>query len=203
LKRLVIAPYSRGLGDVVKAVGVDEESLVLVFTHSTVVEPIENANTVAIECSDIAKAIATASAYAKSFERVRVVLSEAQSPYTALATTLTYVVLSTLEPLNLAVEGVKLGGFELEPLAVYHMGRLREFCGKPRLWVKSLRDLRLLEALNAGCLTAREVAEKNSIPVESARRRLVELGRGGLVECFRSGKRAVYCLTDAGRMLIT
>jgi len=74
LKRLVIAPYSRRLGDVVKAVGVDEESLVLVFTHSTVVEPIENANTVAIECSDIAKAIATASAYAKSFERVRVVL---------------------------------------------------------------------------------------------------------------------------------
>jgi len=201
LKRLVIAPYSRRLGDVVKAVGVDGESLALVFTHGPTAELIENG--VAIECSDIAKAVATASAYAKSFERVRVVLSEAQSPYTALATILTYVVLSTLEPLNLAVEGVKLSGFELEPLAVYHMGRLREFCGKPRLWVKSLRDLRLLEALNAGCLTAREVAEKNSIPVESARRRLVELGRGGLVECFRSGKRAVYCLTDAGRMLIT
>uniref|UniRef100_A0A7J2U5D7 Uncharacterized protein n=1 Tax=Ignisphaera aggregans TaxID=334771 RepID=A0A7J2U5D7_9CREN len=196
MKRLVIAPYSRRLGDVVKAVGVDEESLALVFTHGPLQEQFaELSNSVvAVESSDIAKAIAAASAYARDFERVRVVVSETLTPYTALASALTYIALSTLEPFS---------SFRLEPLAVYHMGRLIEFSGKPRLWLRGLRDLELVKALNIGCLGVREAAERCSIPIESARRRLVELGRGGLVEGFRSGRRTVYCLTDFGRMLIT
>lgn len=121
-------------------------------------------------------------------------MSETLTSYTALASTLTYIALSTLEPFS---------GFRLEPLAVYHMGRLREFSGKPRLWLRGLRDLELVKVLNIGCLGVREAAERCSIPIESARRRLVELGRGGLVEGFRSGRRTVYCLTDFGRMFIT
>uniref|UniRef100_A0A7C4BCX0 ArsR family transcriptional regulator n=1 Tax=Ignisphaera aggregans TaxID=334771 RepID=A0A7C4BCX0_9CREN len=120
-------------------------------------------------------------------------MAEALTPYAALASTLTYIVLSTLEPFS---------SFGLEPLAVYHMGRLREFSGKPRLWLRGLRDLEVVKALSEDCLSTRDVAERCSIPVESARRRLTELSRGGLVEGFRSGRRTVYCLTTAGRMLI-
>ncbi|MCC6016441.1 MAG: winged helix-turn-helix domain-containing protein [Desulfurococcaceae archaeon] len=198
MRKLVIIPYTRRFREAIESIGVDEESLAIVFLYgrsSGVDTGIDiDVDTVFVESSDIVKAVSTAISYATNFEKVRVVVAETLDPYTATATVFSFIALATLEPFN---------KFSLEPLALYYRGRLREFYGKPRLWIRSLRDLDIVKALRFGCSTSNDIANKTSIPVESVRRRISELSRAGLVDCYRNGRRYTYCLNDTGRMFTT
>ena len=191
MKRLVIAPYSKRLEDAVKAVGIDSESLTIAFSYERYSSG-GYSNMVVLDSLNLAMAISTAIGYAKSFDRVRVVVAESPSPYPIIATLLTFTALATLEPLY---------SFNLEPLYIYHAGKLREFSGKPRLWIKDLRDLAILTTLRYSCMSCLEVSRRSSIPVETTRRRLYKLWRGGLLETSKSSRKTLYCLNDIGLML--
>jgi hypothetical protein len=195
MKKLVIVSSSRRVEDAVKAVGVDEESLAILLTHGNRDYAITtNINTLFLETSDVVRAVSVVVSYAQGFERVRVVVSDPLDPYTATSALLSFIALATLEPFN---------SFYLEPLALYSGGRLREFSGKPRLCIRSSKDLRILSALSFGCMTCKDIALRVSTPVETVRRRVVELSKAGLVDVTRKGKSLLYCINDAGRMLIT
>lgn len=192
MKKLIIVPWSRRFDDVVKAVGVDDESQVIVLCHGLCSRDLVE-NTVYLDSSSIPRAISTVLSYAKDFERIRVVISASPSPYPVAATVLAYIVLATVELFT---------DFKLESFSLYHNGKLREFSGKPRLYLKSLRDLEIIKSFSHGCLDVREISKLTSIPIESARRRLYELCRGGLINSFRDSRRTLYCSTDFGEMFI-
>jgi len=141
MKRLVVAPHSRRVEHVLRAVGLDEESMALVFTHGPSVDSVGPKNTVLVDSSDVVRAVSVAVSYAKSFERVRVVASESSSPNPVVASTLAFVALSSIEPYS---------GFVLEPFTLYHTGKTKELSGRLRLWVRGSRDYEILKAFDPG-----------------------------------------------------
>lgn len=189
MKRLVIAPCSRSIERVLRAVGLDDETMVVLFSYRACNPGVHRS--VVVDSTDISRSVSMAIKYSREFDRVRVVVSDFESPYQAISTLLTFVALSSLEPLH---------SFKLEDLAVYHLGRVREFSGRLRLGIKSLRDLEILGALSEECMDCHSISEKCSIPFETTRRRLAMLNSLGLVSMHRVGRKNLYCLTDFGRM---
>lgn len=126
--------------------------------------------------------------HSRGISCTRLVLGDT-SPLTAAALYTLYLLLSTVEPYL---------GIEVRPLGIVYRDELMELDFKPRLNL-DLKALRILAKLD-GCRTCGELSMELGIPQASARRRLTNMARSGILYMVHRGRRHAYCPTALARM---